>query len=96
MDRMYERTEVRSFVLKTFHYYQAILSLIKSKDLIPVFLCPFGYFHAFFIFEFPKYDDKEIYKAPDSKTANGKKLYDARDDFAYIKTVSSEHTKEKR
>lgn len=93
---MYQRTEIGSFVLASFHYYQSILSLIKSKDLIPVFLCPLGYFHAFFIFEFPKYDDKEIYKAPDSKTANGKKLYDARDDFAYIKTVGSENTKEKR
>ena len=75
---------------------QYLSQLIKSKDLTPIFLGPFGYFHTFFVFKFPKYDDEEIYKAPDSKTANGKKLYDARDDFAYIKTVRSEYTKEKR
>ena len=75
---------------------QYLSQLIKSKYLISIYSCPFGYFHAFFVFEFPKYDDEEIYKAPDSKTANGKKLYYARDYFAYIKTVSSEYTKEKR
>jgi hypothetical protein len=70
--------------------------VIKSKDLKTVFLCPLGYFHTFFIFEFSKYDDEEINKAPDTKTPNGKKLYDARYDFANIKTVGSEYTKEKR
>jgi hypothetical protein len=70
--------------------------VIQSKDLTPMLLCPFGYFHAFFIFEFPKYDDEEINEAPDPETSYGDKLYDTRDDFAYIKTVGPEHTKEKR
>jgi hypothetical protein len=73
-----------------------LVQFTKSEDLAPIFLCPFGYFHAFFIFEFPKYDDEEIYKAPDPETSYGNKLYDTRNDFAYIKPVGPEHTKEKR